>query len=546
MADPQKQGFASTSLMRVRVDNPPGPAENYEFRRTFRIGRTDDCDIRINNKYVSRDHVQVSYQSGQWQVHDLNSSNGMYVSGHFTQFLDVTTTATIRLGVRGPFVSFEVVPTEHSSSTQPSVLRDAAPASGPVSQGQGPLYIRTESSSQLSPRAGPTQTAPAVVPPGSEPVLPEPNPSHRDSLEHYIDHYFGAPKTGHAAGAHTMLVRMAFSRVQKRHKSRWLVLSGALILLVAAVSVYAWYERQAVNRQQFLAENIFYSMKSLEVDIANFERVVMDTNNAGINAQLQKYQERRRQMQDQYDKFLTSNRINDSKLTKQQRITLRIARIFGECELAMPSGFQSEIDKYIQQWKSSNRLAVALATARDRGYISAIRNELLAVDLPPQFFYLALQESNFDAYASGPNTRKGIAKGMWQFIPETAIQYGLRVGPLAELRRPDPGDDRHHWELETKAAARYLKDIYSGDAQASGLLVMACYNWGEDQVLPLVRALPANPGDRNFWRLLAKYRGKLPEETYSYVLSIISAAIIGEDPRLFGFDFDNPLVNTGN
>jgi hypothetical protein len=84
------------------------------------------------------------------------------------------------------------------------------------------------------------------------------------------------------------------------------------------------------------------------------------------------------------------------------------------------------------------------------------------------------------------------------------------------------------------------------DAQASGLLVMACYNWGEDQVLPLVRAMPANPRDRNFWKLLTVDRKKLPQETYDYVFYIASAAVIGENPRLFGFDFDNPLAQALN
>jgi hypothetical protein len=72
---------------------------------------------------------------------------------------------------------------------------------------------------------------------------------------------------------------------------------------------------------------------------------------------------------------------------------------------------------------------------------------------------------------------------------------------------------------------------------------MACYNWGEDYVLPLVRKLPANPKDRNFWRLLSTYGGELPQETHDYVLYIVSAAVIGENPRLFGFDFDNSLAH---
>src|SRR5205085_10305902 len=148
-----------------------------------------------------------------------------------------------------------------------------------------------------------------------------------------------------------------------------------------------------------------------------------------------------------------------------------------------------------------------------------IVEELQRQDLPPQFFYLALQESGFDEVASGPSTRFGIAKGMWQFVPETARRYGLTTGPLAKFRSPDPADDRHQWEKETRAAAAYLKDIYATDAQASGLLVMASYNWGENRVLNLIRTMPENPRERNFWKVLSRYRDHVPKETYDYVLS---------------------------
>jgi hypothetical protein len=111
------------------------------------------------------------------------------------------------------------------------------------------------------------------------------------------------------------------------------------------------------------------------------------------------------------------------------------------------------------------------------------------------------------------------------------------------MARPDTLDDRYNYQRETVAAAHYLKDLYGSDAQGSGLLVMACYNWGEDYVLPLVRSMPMNPRDRNFWMLLQKHRDKIPKETYDYVFYIVSAAVIGENPRLFGFNFDNPLAN---
>ena len=41
--------------------------------------------------------------------------------------------------------------------------------------------------------------------------------------------------------------------------------------------------------------------------------------------------------------------------------------------------------------------------------------------------------------------------------------------------------------------------------------------------------------------MLRDHRDKVPDQTYNYVFSIVSAAVIGENPRLFGFDFDNPI-----
>ena len=39
-------------------------------------------------------------------------------------------------------------------------------------------------------------------------------------------------------------------------------------------------------------------------------------------------------------------------------------------------------------------------------------------------------------------------------------------------------DERHDFRKSTAVAACYLSDIYTTDAQASGLSVMASYNWG--------------------------------------------------------------------
>lgn len=41
--------------------------------------------INQNNMYVSRDHIQMKYDSNQWILLDMNSSNGTYINGEKIQ-----------------------------------------------------------------------------------------------------------------------------------------------------------------------------------------------------------------------------------------------------------------------------------------------------------------------------------------------------------------------------------------------------------------------------------------------------------------------------
>ena len=498
--------------LHVKVGTRDGVRRDLYFERSFRIGRHSDCEVCIPDEYVSRIHAEVILDQGQWRVQD-KSTGGTFVNGERIQTAPVSGTLVMRLGEDGPLVGLQPAP--------------GVPAPGVPA----PVDPRTTGPQTSQPRIPPLQPPPSQ--PATKPEL---------SLDEYMKRYFGGAQSDQPAGEHTRMIRMAYQKVQTKQKRRYGIHVAVLLTAVLGAGAYALYLHRQVSKQRVLAQDLFYAMKALDVNIANVQTLVLDSNNQQGMAQIQRYRAQRQEMEKNYDKFLSSLRVYNAKMTEQERLILRVTRVFGECELAMPADFVAEIQSYIKKWQSSGRLAAAIRTARENGYTAEIAHELLAQDLPPQFFYLALQESGFDQYASGPMTRKGIAKGMWQFIPETAVKYGLQIGPLVDLRRPDPGDDRHHYAKETKAAARYIKDLYGSEAQASGFLVMACYNWGENQVLPLVRSLPPNPKERNLWKLLAKYKGKLPQETYDYVFYIASAAVIGENPRLFGFDFDNPLA----
>ncbi len=494
--------YFTAQVLKVAVGKPPADVRKYRMETAFRIGRGEDCEVRIEDNFVSRNHVSVTMEDSQWWARDLNSANGIFVNGERVTDARIEWRLALRLGVEGPFVYFEVE-------------KEGSPASG--------LNWQT---------------------PVREPAVAPTAPPSKDALvDTYADRYFGGEKEGETLGAHTMMIRQAYQKIQKKQRWKYGWLLAGLSAVIMAVGGYAYYQHRQLSQQQAVAKEIFYAMKAMDVDIANVQRLVQDSGSQQGKDQILSFQVRRKEMEGNYNRFLNTLHTYDSKMSEQDKLILRVTRVFGECELAVPPQYLAEVKNYIAKWQSSPRLKNALKTARERNYTTRIAQELLAQDLPPQFFYLALQESDFDAYISGPQTYMGIAKGMWQFVPETAAFYGLKIGPLADLRRPDPGDDRHNWEKATVAAAKYIKFIYSTDAQASGLLVMASYNWGEGNVIKLIRSMPANPRDRNFWQFLGKYRDKIPDETYNYVFYIVAASAIGENPHLFGFDFDNPLAS---
>jgi membrane-bound lytic murein transglycosylase D len=350
---------------------------------------------------------------------------------------------------------------------------------------------------------------------------------------------FFAAESDPLRGGRTEMLRNAFRRVDRAQKRRYRGIIAVIALALVAAAGVAIHQYRALQQTRALATDIFYAMKAVEVQVADLEERIRETGDDVLLDEVMRRRVEVRELEDRYDRFLEELDLLGPDLSPEDRVILRVTRLFGECELAMPDDFVDEVKRYIHEWRLSPRLRTSIERMHTLGLTRLVGDTMLARNLPPQYAYVALQESSFDPDAIGPRTRFGIAKGIWQFIPSTARRYGLRTGPLVELPVPDPNDDRHDVEKATRAAADYLHDIYARDAQASGLLVMASYNWGPNNVRRRIREMPANPRERNFWKLLQT--GEVPRETYNYVFHILSAAVIGEDPALFGFDFENPL-----
>jgi Transglycosylase SLT domain len=140
--------------------------------------------------------------------------------------------------------------------------------------------------------------------------------------------------------------------------------------------------------------------------------------------------------------------------------------------------------------------------ARYGDYQNTLGHILAEEQVPVELFAVALVESGFNPLALSP---KG-ARGIWQLMPATAARYGLTVEPL--------NDHRTHPEHSTRAAARYLRDLYRqfGDWK----LALAAYNWGEGKVQRVID----KTGLRNFDELAR--RGLLPLETRNYVPAVLA------------------------
>lgn len=163
------------------------------------------------------------------------------------------------------------------------------------------------------------------------------------------------------------------------------------------------------------------------------------------------------------------------------------------------------------------------ALARSGRYRDMITQILKEEGVPLDLTYLAQAESGFQPLAL---SRAG-ARGMWQFMAASANPYGLERNWWV--------DDRQDPEKATRAAARFLKDLYNqfGD----WYLAMAAYNSGAGTVQRAVE----RTGYADFWELYK--RGVLPHETQNYVPIILAVTIMAKNPTQYGLEHVVPEVS---
>lgn len=171
--------------------------------------------------------------------------------------------------------------------------------------------------------------------------------------------------------------------------------------------------------------------------------------------------------------------------------------------------FHPAVERWLGYYTVTGRESMQRYLSRSTRYLPMIKRILKEEGLPEDLAYLPIIESGYSPYAYSP----ALAVGIWQFIPVTGKNYGLKIDVWVDERR-DP-------EKSTRAAARLLKDLHArlGD----WALALAAYNCGEGCVN---RAM--SNGKKSFWNL------SLPAETEAYVPKYFAAVLIAREPELYG------------
>jgi len=190
----------------------------------------------------------------------------------------------------------------------------------------------------------------------------------------------------------------------------------------------------------------------------------------------------------------------------------------------IPVVYNAAVKKWIHYYSNRARDYFETYSARGGSYAPLLGKTLEDNGLPRDLIYLAMAESGFQTKAKS----YARAVGLWQFIPSTGRNYGLKIDWYIDERR-DP-------IKSTIAASNYLKKLYEefGDWE----IAAAAYNAGEAK---LNRAMVRYKTD-NFWDLTKKRY--LKAETRNYVPKIMALAILGKNLNSFGFkdiEFHGPL-----
>jgi len=147
-------------------------------------------------------------------------------------------------------------------------------------------------------------------------------------------------------------------------------------------------------------------------------------------------------------------------------------------------------------------------------YLFYIASEVRRYGLPAEIALIPMIESDYNPFGI---SKKG-AVGLWQMMPNTATELGIKINHWY--------DGRRNIVTATNAALQHLKYLHSyfGD----WLLALAAYDSGDGTVRAAIHYNQKHHLPTDFWSL------PLPQETKHYVPKLLALAAIIKDPHRYG------------
>ena len=192
-----------------------------------------------------------------------------------------------------------------------------------------------------------------------------------------------------------------------------------------------------------------------------------------------------------------------------------VAKLENEIKNTLDFSFKPHplVQGFINYYQGRGRATMETGLRRSGQYMAMARKIFREEGVPEDIVWLGQVES-----AWRPTARSwAAASGLWQFIPGTGAQYGLRQ--TAYL------DERNGFEKATRASARYLKWLHR--RYNNWELAMGAYNTGEGNVDRAIR----RAGVKDFWAIYPY----IAQETRNYVPNILAVILIAKNPEKYGF-----------
>jgi len=131
--------------------------------------------------------------------------------------------------------------------------------------------------------------------------------------------------------------------------------------------------------------------------------------------------------------------------------------------------------------------------AEAKPYVGKLKPIFTEKKVPDQLVWLAEVESSFDPEARSPAG----AAGLFQLMPQTAKQYGLRTWPFDQRLDPEPS---------ARVAAALLARLQ--EKFKDWRLTLAAYNAGEGTVMRYGNRVPPFPETRSYVKRVMQLAGK--------------------------------------